>query len=232
MRTKGFTLIELLVVISIIGLISSIVMASLSTSRDKARIAAGLVFERSILGARGDVLHSEINFDANSTFDSAGNTTSGGSGSYSTDTPTGKGRSLVTNGTSVSIFTNVSETSYAVGFWFKTAIDGQFNIQYPSTGAHDREIYLSGGNICLRLWSSTNEESVCSTSKNYIDNKWHYVLHTYGGSTGGQEAYVDGVRVVKGSKNFSGFNWEDRASVGQFTGLIDNVRIYSTAFAE
>ncbi len=48
---RGFTLIELLVVIAIIGLLSSIVFASLSTARTRGRIAAAQSTMRGLLPA-------------------------------------------------------------------------------------------------------------------------------------------------------------------------------------
>src|SRR3989344_5180103 len=51
MKQKGFTLIELLVVISIIGLLSSVVFASLNTARIKGRDAKRLLDKKQVVTA-------------------------------------------------------------------------------------------------------------------------------------------------------------------------------------
>lgn len=65
-RTKGFTLIELLVVIAIIGILSSVVLASLSTARQKSRDA------KRISDVGQIQLALELFYDANQTYPAKG----------------------------------------------------------------------------------------------------------------------------------------------------------------
>lgn len=67
MKTKGFTLIELLVVISIIGLLSSIVFASLNSARIKARDA------RRIADIKQIQMALDLYYDQNNTYPVSGN---------------------------------------------------------------------------------------------------------------------------------------------------------------
>lgn len=68
---RGFTLIELLVVIAIIGLLSSVVLASLSTSRQKSRDARRVSDIDQLRTAL------ELYFDASTTYPTFASTTAG-----------------------------------------------------------------------------------------------------------------------------------------------------------
>lgn len=63
MKNRGFTLIELLVVISVIGMLSSIVLVSLQSARDKGRIASSIIFSTSLYRGWGAEAFGVWNFD-------------------------------------------------------------------------------------------------------------------------------------------------------------------------
>lgn len=60
---KGFTLIELLVVVAIIGILSSVVLASLNTARNRGADAS---IKANLSGARAE---AEIFYDTNTTYE-------------------------------------------------------------------------------------------------------------------------------------------------------------------
>jgi prepilin-type N-terminal cleavage/methylation domain-containing protein len=104
MHKRGFTLIELLVVISIISLLSSVILAALSSARDKARLAAGRQFDASTYHAMGDAAALIWNFDESSgatVSDSSGNGNTGsfpGAFTRSSNTQSGTGYAMGTDG--------------------------------------------------------------------------------------------------------------------------------------
>ena len=164
-----------------------------------------------------------------------------GSVTWSTDVPMvtfDNPRSMQFNGASwAEVATDIPETDVAVSLWFKTTCTncGIFSVGAGNLGTtgHDRHIYLdSSGNVCTRVY---NNEVICTSGTSASNDAWHHVVHTLGSAAYGQRIYVDGALRASGSKRASSFNWQDRLHIGfsndaaapYFTGLIDDVRLYT-----
>src|SRR3989304_2465739 len=115
-----------------------------------------------------------------------------------------KGGNDFINGISdyVSVAMDFPETDYTYMFWFKTSssttgissVKGSSVKKPDLVVLNDRQVFLSNGNICHRLWM---EEVICSSEKNYADNDWHQAAIVVR-SGAGQKIYIDGVEVASG----------------------------------
>ena len=141
----------------------------------------------------------------------------------------------------VSVLLDASETEHTAAMWFRTtnANCGLLTVVQNDLGGggHDRHIYLSAGRLMSRVW---DDETITMNGVNLADGLWHHVVHTYGGSAGGQKLYADGVLQTSGTKAQSDFDWQERINIGfsndaaqnYFEGLLDEVHIYNKALSD
>ncbi len=138
---KGFTLIELLVVIAIIGILSSIVLASLSSARSKGEDAA-IQSTLSNMRAQAELYYSLNNdYGATATACSAGIFNNSGTGGL---------KPLITSAqskTTVTCYATAS-SSWAVSAVLKNAIGGKSNFCVDSTGAAAATSSAISGSTC------------------------------------------------------------------------------------
>lgn len=146
------------------------------------------------------------------------------------------------------------DTGYKVPEWDP---DATWRVDY-----HDRDIYLQSGLLCVRLGSGDTggeSEVICTSGSRheFDDGQWHHVVHTFGGTVGGQRLYVDGELRAVGERSSSdlaggrvrigfaddvrghfssGTSWPDyyefSAQIQGFTGFIDGVTVYPRAVSE
>jgi prepilin-type N-terminal cleavage/methylation domain-containing protein len=235
MKRTAFTLVELLVVIAIIGLLSTIAVVSMNTARDKAKIAAGLSFERSIFHKLGDRLEGEWKFE------SVGATTPDTSGMERTGTVlngtlatgiTGGAISLDGSGY-VTVGTMSISNAITVGAWIKPTTSNQNGFIVGKNPVNEQwELFLESGFLRWRGGVPVNNSAFCPAPS---ANVWHYVVGTQLGNEA--RLYIDGILCGSGTMTAIA-NGAGLVQIGtfagsyNFNGLIDEVRVYSGSIIE
>lgn len=250
MKTKrGFTLIELLVVIAIIGVLASVVLVSLQSSRGKAQVAAGQQFDSSLRSSLGAYAAGIWRFEESSgatAIDESGykndGTLNDNTSRIANSTLGGKALTFDGNGDYVSfpLWPSIPGNAFSVVVWFQSTND----LRIGGTQYCDRmpfTLQLNNGNV---LFDVNNAEGNCANSRAsaVVSNSsvWHHAVGIFDGKNA--KLYLDGVLVGTGAAFtgsystlrtdpfvFGRYNCSIGCTYG--SGQIDDVRVYSSSLS-
>jgi prepilin-type N-terminal cleavage/methylation domain-containing protein len=253
----AFTLIELLVVIAIIGILSGLIVVTMSGVTQKATIAKGQVFSNSLKNALMLNLVSEWKFDGSGVSDGGNATTVYTQDSWSGGNNCSIGGSpLVYSGTNCVYGSclkfdgvddylncgngdslNMGLNSWTVAVWakFGNKTAQQFFIA-KGIAAGRWLLFYSNNTISANFYNGSGYDYWMATSRIVNDGFWHYVVWTVNRSSS-QLLYLDAKLEIGPASVSSGSsqNVTNASSflVGQyvnfFEGYLDELRIYNVA---
>jgi prepilin-type N-terminal cleavage/methylation domain-containing protein len=247
-RNSGFTLIELLVVISIIGLLSSVVLAALTSARARGKVGAGLTMANSMYSTNG--LDAEAFFDFDDYYSAGSPTldrTIKWTGLYfdydntvpTTNTPTGSGYAFTMDSANDYLIVRSRETNQAADFPIHETVTVAVWVKLNATG--NRPVFSNrlGGGIYIgvndgKFYVQQNDIAPARTTESNAsvnDDKWHFLVWTANGNT--SVLYIDGKQDKKEGKFFR--ENSGKANIGRnpantteyFLGSMDDLAIYN-----
>jgi len=245
---RGFTLIELLVVIGIIGILAAIVVVSMSGGTDKARITKGQAFSAKIGIELADSLISEWRFDegVDAIVNDAWGVNSGtleGDPIWMSGGDCVSGSCLDFDGTGDYIDCGDSESlnisnTITIEAWVYSANFAQTGMIIQKQPVNERYQFFFDGAINGLTLDGGGHVTTCRTDQHNpilpINNTWHHIVGVISGTTGW--IYVDGNQWATGIVTAIGTGVATDLLIGcydpthyLFSGLIDEVKIYSSA---
>jgi len=249
----------LLVVISVIGLLSSIIVASLNNARNQGSQAAGLTFATHTYQAFGADALFNYNFDSlsgSNILDTSGNnrtlTPNTGSFTLSNKTPNLRGNSLTSGGAtyaqSGTISPPVTSNAYTLGTWV------YFNSLSCGSSCIIAETTNGTGYPIIIYWDGTNficESDMLNgstlTFSGVQTGRWYYIACSafapaaVNGSLGYLNAYINGkvvastsgatVYYTPGNAGFTNIyiNGDLPNTLPGINGYVDDVSLYARA---
>jgi prepilin-type N-terminal cleavage/methylation domain-containing protein len=253
---QAFTLIELLVVIAIIGILSGLIVVSMSGVTSKANIARMQIFSNSLRNSLMSDLIGEWKFDGPVIADGSTVTTSYTQDTWGTNNANSiigtpkiyfgdncvsgsclyfDGSSNVWGGSSLIL----SQAAYTVEGWIKipsgaTGGAGRFMVQLGSSFPRFSPCFATSYQPLLYL-SGENYRYGTSILK---DNKWHHMVFVVTGSLAADinnsKIYVDGKAESAGPPSVAIAPVLPNGSIvvgAEYYGYIDGIRVYDVAMS-